>query len=336
MPVFNYISNLIDDPDPVIITPFGGYANDTMIHAQGRVLEDEGIEHSEEDSAIKNIWHSFKRFESDEKGNATVKVSWGDQERTLVSDAEGYVYLDEEHLQHFTHEETLWIPITYRLMDGERAVFETTSMVMKPSPKAEYGIISDLDDTVIETGVASTFKWRLLVNALTKHSHNRLPLEGAQEFYKMLFKGKSGYADNPFFYLSNSPWNIHDYLTAFLKKFEFPDGVIMLRDIGITFRKRKSFMEGNKFRKIKHILETYPKIPFILIGDAGEIDADIYLKIASLFPEQVLAIYIRAVDKASKIKRIEKLIEAHTDISVMIVRSKEDAISHARANGFIE
>lgn len=335
MPVFNYISKLLKSQDPVIVMPYGGYANDQSMHAQARVLEDEGINHSEGDSAIRNLWHSFKRFESDEKKGATVKVKWGNQEKTLVSDKEGYIYLDGPLNQEFSHEETLWIPITYQLMEGPEVVYQTTSVIMKPSPNAEFGVISDLDDTVIHTGVSSTLKWRMLVNSLMQHSHNRMPLEGAQEFYQMLHKGKSGYGTNPFFYLSNSPWNIYDYLCAFLKKFDFPKGTVLLRDIGITLRRRKSFMEGNKYLKVKHILETYPSIPFILIGDAAEIDADIYLKIARTFPDQILAIYIRAVKKKSLIKRVETLIEANTDIQVVLVKEPDEAIEHARSQGYI-
>ncbi|UII31207.1 DUF2183 domain-containing protein [Fulvivirga ulvae] len=336
MSASRYLSKFLKREDPVIIVPYGGYASDLMIHAQARVLEDEGIRQSEADSALKNLWNSFKRFESDEKKGMKVKVKWGDQEKLLVSDKEGYVYLDEALKQQYTHEETLWIPLTYELMQDAEVIYQTTTQVMKPSYKAEFGVISDLDDTVIHTGVSSTLKWRLLVNSLMRHSHNRMPLEGAHEFYRLLYKGKSGFATNPFFYLSNSPWNIYDYLNAFLRKYDFPDGPVLLRDIGISWPRRKSFMEGNKYLKVKHILETYPSLPFILIGDAAEIDADIYLKIARTFPEQIRAIYIRAVKKQSLIKRVESLIEANTDIKVVLIRENQKAIDHARENGYIQ
>ncbi|MBL6448475.1 DUF2183 domain-containing protein [Fulvivirga sp. 29W222] len=336
MAVSEYFSKLFKWQDPVIVMPYGGYANDEMIHAQARVLEDEGIKHSASDSALRNLWNSFKRFESDEKKGARVKVTWGDQEKIFISDKEGYIYLNEPLQQEFHHKTTLWIPVTFQLMEGSNIIHQITSQVMKPAPEAEFGVISDLDDTVIQTGVSSTLKWKLLVNSLFRHSHNRMPLEGAQEFYKLLHKGKSGFATNPFFYLSNSPWNIHDYLCAFLKKYEFPQGPVLLRDIGISWPKRKSFMEGNKYMKVKHIIETYPSTPFILIGDAAEIDADIYLKIARTFPGQILSIYIRAVKKQSLIRRVESLIEANTDINVVLIREKQEAIEHAKRQGYID
>lgn len=336
MPVFKYISNLIINPDPVIITPYGGYANNKMIHTQARVLEDEGIKHTVENSFIRNIYNSYKRFESDELRGAKVKVSWGQQSTILTTDEEGYIYLDHPHGQDVIHSNTLWIPVTYELLKNGRVIYKVTSSVMKPSEKAEYGVISDMDDTVLHTGVTSFLKWKLLVNSFMRHSHNRLPLEGAQEFYHLLHKGSTGCNTNPFFYLSNSPWNLYNYLYTFLTKFKFPKGTLMLRDMGLKLRRKKSFMEGNKYLKIIHILDTFPDMPFILIGDAAEIDANIYLKIASTYPGRILAIYIRSVKKKANIERIEKLIEKHTDIDVKLIKDSKYAISHAQEKGFIE
>ncbi|UOB17589.1 App1 family protein [Abyssalbus ytuae] len=336
MAFFEYISRLIDDPDPVIVTPYGGYANEKSIHAQARVLEDEGIKHTEEDSVFKNLYNSYKRFESDEKEGATVKVSWGNKKTILTSDDEGYIYLDQTHHLDVKHQETLWIPVTYELIEGNTVIYKITSPVMKPSPLADFGVISDLDDTVIETGVSSTFKWQLIVNSFMKHSHKRLPLEGVQEFYNLLHKGITGYNDNPFFYLSNSPWNIHDYLSAFLKKFNFPKGVLLLRDIGFNKIKSKHFTERNKYLKISHILTTYPNMKFILIGDAADLDPDIYIKIAQSFPQQVLSIYIRTVNNTKRTERAKKVIEENTHVKVILTEGSKKAIDHARTNGFIK
>ncbi|MGK7392703.1 MAG: App1 family protein [Candidatus Cyclobacteriaceae bacterium M2_1C_046] len=335
MPVFKYISDLVDNPNPVIIIPFGGYANDKMIHAQARVLEDKGINYTKKGSFFRNIYHSYKRFESDEKRGAKVLVKWGDQSTTLYSDKEGYIYLDQLHGLNLSSEEMLWIPITYELIKNDKVIYTVTSSIMKPSEPSEYGIISDLDDTVIHTGVTSFLKWKLLVNSFIKHSHKRMPLEGAREFYRLLHKGSTGYNSNPFFYLSNSPWNLYKYLSSFLQKFDFPKGTLMLRDMGLKIRRKKSFMEGNKYKKIIHILETYPSIPFILIGDAAEIDTDIYIKITKKYPEQILQIYIRSVKRKSNTKRIERLIEENIDVNVLMIKEGEEAIAHARKKNFI-
>ncbi|MEL7148361.1 MAG: phosphatase domain-containing protein, partial [Bacteroidota bacterium] len=268
MPSFNFISRLIDNRDPVIIMPFGGYANQARLFTCARVLEDEGIRHHEDDHKLKNLWNSFKRFESDEIGGATVVVSWADKHVTLTTDKEGYVILDTAHGLDLTNWNEPTFLITYQLIVKGRTIYQTNTSIHLPSPGASFGVISDVDDTILQTGVTSTLKWRVLVNVLTKHSHQRLPLEGAEVLYEQLHKGRTGNERNPFFYLSNSPWNIFDYLTAFLEKFEFPPGPLLLRDINGDFLKKSGFEKGHKYLSIVHILQMYPSLNFILIGDA--------------------------------------------------------------------
>ncbi|TKD66540.1 App1 family protein [Flavobacterium sp. ASW18X] len=330
--MFQFISRLTDDPDPVIIIPFGGYANNDRIYGQARVLEDEGITHEEDDGFLKNLYNSYKRFESDEKEGVVVTVTANDFNTSLTSDAEGYVYLDEAFKTNSLDKE--WHPIHYSLTYAGKP-FTIKDEILKPLASAQYGIISDMDDTVIRTGISSAFKWKVIVNSFFTHTNQRMPLEGAQEFYQMLRKGISGQDDNPFFYLSNSPWNLYEYLAEFLNYQKFPKGVLLLRDMGLENKKKTSFKEENKYIKIVHLLETYPNLPFVLIGDAADIDHDIYMAIAKQFPNRIKAIYIRTVTDQNKMKDIKKRIEATTDINIQLISHTDEAVVHARANGFV-
>ena len=333
--MFKYISQLIDDPDPVIIIPFGGFANDKMIYTQARVLEDEGINEDIESSFSKNIIRSFKRFETDEKSDVSVKVSWQDNDKILVSDKEGYVYLNTEHGLKLNHKKTLWIPITYTLTDNDKTLFSITHPVMKPSPNAEFGVISDVDETILDTGLYSLLKWKVVVNTFIKHSDQRLPIKGSQALCSELYGGSTGYNENPFFYLSNSPWNLYDYLQAFLEKNNFPKGALLLRDIGLENKKKKSFLEGNKFVKIKHILGAYPSMPFILIGDAHDLDSEIYLETAQQFPNRILCIYIRSIKNTKKLNKVIQLIKDTTHVEILLAESTEQILNHAKSKGYI-
>ncbi len=335
MSIVKKIRGVFQSKRELIVMPFGGYANHNKLHTQARVLKDKHITPSEKDTIFKNFLMSYKRLESDEKGGETVVVSWEGQKKTTVSDSDGYIMIDDFHELNFANDQLTWIPVTYKLVKDDEVLHEDNSEIMKPSEHSQYGIISDLDDTVLYTGVSSFFKWKLLVNSLFVHSNKRTPLPGAKEFYTLLCKGTSSTILNPFFYLSNSPWNLYDYLQDFLAHFEFPKGVLLLRDIEISFRRKRSFMEGDKYKKIIHVLETYPNLAFILIGDASEEDLDIYLHIAKNYPERVLAIYIRAVKRKSKMRRVEALIEEYTDIEVVIMTDGKRAIKHARTKGFI-
>ncbi|NNC70681.1 MAG: hypothetical protein HKN90_07675, partial [Flavobacteriaceae bacterium] len=122
---FEFFSRLIDNEDPVIIMPFGGYASRNSIHAQARVLEDEGIEHTEEDGFVKNIYNSFKRFETDEVENALVEVELGSNTWQFRTDKEGYVYVDEAvNLAVNTSDKIDWIPLHFKLLMDDQITYE--------------------------------------------------------------------------------------------------------------------------------------------------------------------------------------------------------------------
>lgn len=333
--MIKYLSHLIDNPDPIIIIPYGGFLNNNTIYSQARVLEDEGLEEIKGDSTINHIVRSFKRFETDEIEGANVQVKWQGGETTLISDKEGYVYLNEVHNLELNHHKTIWLPVTYSLVDKGKSIFSITTSLMKPSPQSEYGVISDMDETIIQTGLDSTFRWKVIVNTFATDSEERLPLLGAQELCNLLHGGSTGYSENPFFYLSNSPWNLFDYLSSFLEKYNFPKGPLLLRDIGLENKKKNSILEGNKYLKIKQVIEAYPDLNFILIGDAEDSDAEIYLEIARNFPKRILSIYIRKVSSIKKNTFLEKLVKETKDVAIKLIATSEEAVKDAKEKGYI-
>ena len=91
-----------------------------------------------------------------------------------------------------------------------------------------------------------------------------------------------------------------------------------------------------KQQEILSILETYPDLPFILIGDSGEKDPDIYLEIANQYPDRIKAIYLRGVESRTKIQDVRTLLENYSTTPALLVEDSEQAIQHARENGFID
>tara|TARA_R100000458_G_C8108090_1_gene131990 strand:- start:13 stop:597 length:585 start_codon:yes stop_codon:yes gene_type:complete len=140
--------------------------------------------------------------------------------------------------------------------------------ILIPSTNSSFGIISDIDDTILHTGVTSRLKWRLIFNTFFKNAESRSPLEGAAAFYHLLHRGKSGEEANPVFYVSHSPWNLYRYLELFLRKNNFTKGPILLRDFSKIRGKKEPDEKPQKQKEIIDILNTYPERKFILIGDA--------------------------------------------------------------------
>ncbi|WP_299114417.1 phosphatase domain-containing protein [uncultured Winogradskyella sp.] len=327
--------------DPLQIIAFQGYGTDSHFYARGRALEDESI-----DLEDQHIWHlivnTWKRFETDEikKVGITITLPNG----TILkgtTDNDGY-YKVEAHLQvlkDITNEEGwLLFTLSYNDVNIKRTIQNHNKFpgeILIPSTKAQFGVASDIDDTILHTGVVSTLKWKVIYNSVFKHAKNRIPLEGAAEFYHKLHKGVSGKNANPIFYVSHSPWNLYRYLELFLRQNNFPKGPILLRSMSNLLKRKSQDEKPQKQKEILNLLKTYPNLPFILIGDSGEHDPDIYMEIAKEFPSRILAIYLRSVKHKKKMSRVRGLMKDFKTTEILMVESSAQAIEHAKNLGFI-
>jgi phosphatidate phosphatase APP1 len=327
--------------DPLQIIAFHGYGTDTYFYARGRALEDESI-----DLENQNTWHliinTWKRFETDEIKNVGISIKLSDG--TILkdkTDRDGYYKIKANlaELSKLVNDEG-WLPfeLSYNDVNIKRTIQNDNRFpgeILIPSAQAQFGVASDIDDTIIHTGVVSTLKWKVIYNSVFKHAKNRIPLEGAADFYHKLHRGASGKNANPIFYVSHSPWNLYRYLELFLKQHNFPKGPILLRNFSNLLRKQPQDQKPQKQKEILHLLKNYPNLPFILIGDSGEHDPEIYMEIAEEFPDRILAIYLRTVKHKKKMLRVKNLVDNYKTTQVLLVESSAQAIEHAREYGFI-
>ncbi len=324
------------------INTYLGYGTNTFFRASGRALEDENIDFSEDQGTLKTLRNIYRQFESDEVRNVSIILTLPNGQVIETStDHEGYYHLelDASPLSEYQNE-SKWLSyqVSYKKEEIRKEINHNnkfSSEMLIPSDQSEFGVISDIDDTILHTGVASFFKWRVIVNTVFKNFDKRKAIDGTVKFYKKLQLGKKNIAINPFFYVSNSPWNLYDYLSAFFKKNNFPKGPILLRDFRTPFDKTPKPLMPHKQSEILNLLKMYPNMKFILIGDSGEKDADIYTKIAIEFPGRILAIYLRNVNHRRKEKRIKKIIQSFDAAPILLVHNPEEAMMHAKAEGFI-
>ena len=325
--------------DPVQIVPYRTYGTATRLYIKGRVLEDKNISGAQDkDTIFNNLLNMYKRFESDEVPGARLKIILGDEEHEIVTDKEGYFVLNLQPVMPIVNEQ-LWHPIPVQLVSAPipfDASLEVMAEVMIPPADAEYGIISDIDDTVVKTGATN-----LLAMSRATFLHNaktRLPFAGVAEFYKALQLGRNGRRSNPFFYVSSSPWNLYDLLKDFLDLNGIAAGPLLLRDFGLEHKEGDANgHKGHKLKEIKQIMYAYPHLQFVLIGDSGQEDPVIYREVVKEFPGRILAIYIRDVKLPERKKVAVDISESlrENKVEMIVVENTVEAAEHAAANGLI-
>jgi phosphatidate phosphatase APP1 len=156
----------------------------------------------------------------------------------------------------------------------------------------------------------------MIRRTFTGSALTRTPFVGAAELYRDLAAG-----GNPVFYVSSSPWNLHAFLLAFLRHHGFPRGPVLLRDLlgSRTGREEKG-------GRIDEILALHPDLPFVLIGDSGERDPQVYAQVVRDHPGRILAVYIREVRLDPGDGRVEAVSD-HWDHDVpFVLAADSDAV----------
>lgn len=327
--------------DPLIIHAYRGYGTSDRIQLRGRVLEDEGIPPAgERDSAWRNVLNTLRRLETDEVPGARVRVQMAGATQELVTDAEGYFetwIVPREAL----HADRLWHDASFELLaprSGDQPSPTAIGRALVPPATAKLGVISDLDDTVVQTG--ATDPRALLRSVFLANARTRLPFAGVAELYRALQEGVDGGQNNPLFYVSSSPWNLYDVLSEFLALREIPEGPLLLRDWGLSERELLPTSHGShKLEAIRGIMELYPTLPFVLIGDSGQEDPEIYREVVARYPSRVLAIYIRNVTpdraRAARIGALAREVsEARSEL--LLAADSADVAAHALDRAWID
>lgn len=267
------------------IATYRGYGNGESLWVRGRLLRNRPYGGpTEDDSWWDNLKATYERWESDEIPNAPIVLTYLDLRKEVLTDNEGY-YTAEFPVDE-TYPRTNVVTAQHYLEDR---VLYASHHVSLLDDTAQYLIISDVDDTVIHTGITNLLtsaKLTFLRNAKT-----RQPLLGVSALYRSLAQGGRDEAVNPIVYVSNSGWNMYDLLRDFMDLNDLPKGPLLLRDLGFG-----SDTSDHKIETITRVVKRYDPLPVIFIGDSGQHDAEIYADVAARFPDRTTAIYIRDVD----------------------------------------
>lgn len=320
---------------PRHIAAYRGYADHRGVELSGRVLAEKPQGGpGEQDGWFDNLLNTYRRFESDEVPGVPLKVRFRNATAEVTSDHEGYYTAAFDTMPVPGHE--LWDNAMVSLADGTLA---TPQPVLQVFEDAGFGIISDIDDTVLQSGITD---WKTAAQLTFLHNaRTRKPLDGVARFYQALQAGADNSGRHPLFYVSSSPWNLYDLLEDFMELNAIPCGPIFLRDIGTDAGKfLKTPGHGHKLERAKMLIERFPALRWVLLGDSGQADAELYAEAAQAFGNRIAAIYIRDVDPDLD-SPYDVAVDAHIErvagTSVPMLRARDSLAmaEHAASLGLI-
>lgn len=336
----------LDADEPYKIIYYRGFGSPQAVWLKGRVLRQKWLTTpSDRDTFWQNMLATYQRFDSDEVPNVTVRIEAFGQTHTTVTDESGYFELTINPPNNLPPGR-VWFPVRYSVDGlvqpaspegaGGKPLVKDGYLMVSPT-FSQFGVISDIDDTVLvtdATNLLQTAKLTFLGNAYT-----RLPFAGIAAFYRALQSGPVTTLFNPIYFVSSSPWNLYDLLVDFFRIQGIPKGPILLRDYSLSTKLFAS--EGHHTHKlgmIRKVLDVNPNLSFVLIGDSGQQDPEIYAQVIRENPNRIRAVYIRDVSEDRRDESVRELIRTTEAFSVpmLLVTDTVAAAEHAASMGLID
>jgi phosphatidate phosphatase APP1 len=298
------------------IEPYVGHGGPQGVVLRGRVLDDPPRPPAVQgEGVVAAVRRTLRDFLTDELPGVPLRLTVAGTTVETATDADGYFLTrlrpDPARLTRPWTRGVVELGGAYRGLTGAH----TASLEVRvPGREARFGVLSDVDDTILQTGVQRA--GQMLRRTFTGSALTRTPFPGAPRLYRDLEAGV-----NPVFYVSSSPWNLHAFLQAFLRHRGFPVGPVLLRDLLGTPAGREE-----KADRIREVLDVHPDLPFVLIGDSGERDPEIYADIVRTYPGRILAVYIREVRLDPGDGRVERVSQACTHDVPFVLAADSDAV----------
>ncbi|WP_232825269.1 MULTISPECIES: phosphatase domain-containing protein [Salinicola] len=321
----------------VVVHPFRGYGSQREAFIMGRVFRQPGrLLAWQEGGMMQDVVDIARRVVRRGIAEARVDIRLGATHASVTTDRDGYFYAHIE-ITHTLPADAIWHTAKLQVISEEDAISTETEVYIPPA-STDLIVISDIDDTVMYTGVAN--KLKMLYRLFVETADRRTAFPGVAALYRALYGGVEGNRKRPMLYVSRGPWSIYEMLEAFFNMNRIPVGpILFLREWGMTLKRpwpRKA--EEHKSDVIRNMLALYEDLPFVLIGDSGQRDPEVYTEIVKAHPDRVRAIYIRKVDDdpardAAIAALAEELRQAGCEL--VLARDSVSMAEHARDKGLI-
>ena len=307
----------------IVISPYRGFGNERELLVRGRVLIEKRVTRATAAEPLwRNVLNTYRRFQSDEVAGARITAAYRDAVVESVTNDEGYfLFRLPGDATGGWHEVNLTLPD-----HGVTAV----AHALVPRADAQFGVVSDIDDTIVRTNATSLIG---MTRSIINNAAARLPFEGVADLYRALHVER-----NPIFYVSSSPWNLYELLDDFMRINGIPHGPVFLQDWGVD--EATLILQSHtdhKLAQVQTIVDYYPELKFILIGDSGQHDPEIYLRVIQTHPGRILAAFIRDVTPDLRDHAVARILEQSNaaGVEMFYVRDSNEAMVHARRLGLI-
>ena len=259
------------------VTPFPGYGRPDWVRVLGRVMIVPPIRpRGSGDYAGVRGWRSFAAVPI---GYAQVSVTISGKTYEVVADRGGVIdtVLPADL-------EAGWQTFEMSVEGGDP--IEARTFIVHPDVR--FGVVSDVDDTVMVTALPRPLiaAW----NSFVVDEHARQPVPGMAVLTERVVREHAG---APLVYLSTGAWNIAPTLARFLRRHLFPSGAMLLTDWGPTHDRWFRSGKAHKTANLTRLAEEFPEVRWLLIGDDGQHDDEIYTRFTDEHPANVAAVAIR-------------------------------------------
>ena len=266
-----------------VITAYTGYGAPGWARVMARVVL------TRADGTRKQLekMRGWRSFTSTPVNNTVVQIQVGDTVTETRTDRSGYV---DTRVKGDL--EPGWG--TVRLSTEGAAPVDAPIRVV--DPRCKFGVVSDIDDTVMVTALPRPLlaAW----NTFVLDEHARMAVPGMAVLYERLVNANAG---APVFYLSTGAWNVAPTLSRFLSRHLYPAGPLLLTDWGPTADRWFRSGQEHKRTTLQRLSQEFPHIKWLLIGDDGQHDQEIYSEFAHAHPENVAAVAIRRLSPTQSV-----------------------------------
>jgi len=271
------------------IVVYNAYGNNHQLTVQGRMQREREFKKvSKDDGVLRNLWRRIKQVKADDIKSKNINLYINHKTFKTKGDDEGYFEFN------ITTQQLL--PMGYHKIllniEGNKNLHETNATIIDSTPLV--GIISDFDDTIIVSNVTNKISFG--INTMFKNYKQRTLVPTMLERFKKILSQNPKGMPSTLFILSGSPQQLFRPIEQFLEYHHFPKHTLILKKAHGENLDPLTDQFAYKTQKIKRLIKLYPNMKWVMFGDSGEKDNEVYRAIKEKYPKKVLKYYIRDVE----------------------------------------